>query len=64
MYYYFACLLYADDQVILVTSEEELQEIVNIMHDALKRKEMKIYVNKAKVMVFERDKDDELHHIH
>ncbi|KAI5642761.1 hypothetical protein NE865_05287 [Phthorimaea operculella] len=39
------CLLYADDQVILASSAEELQEMVNIMNEALKKKGMKVNVN-------------------
>ncbi|KAI5644400.1 reverse transcriptase (RNA-dependent DNA polymerase) domain-containing protein [Phthorimaea operculella] len=49
------CLLYADDQVILASSAEELQEIVNIMNEALKEKGMKVNVSKTKAMVFEKE---------
>ncbi|KAI5644408.1 reverse transcriptase (RNA-dependent DNA polymerase) domain-containing protein [Phthorimaea operculella] len=49
------CLLYADDQVILASSAEELQEMVNIMNEALKKKGMKVNVSKTKAMVLERE---------
>ncbi|KAI5639199.1 reverse transcriptase (RNA-dependent DNA polymerase) domain-containing protein [Phthorimaea operculella] len=49
------CLLYADDQVILASSAEELQEMVKIMNEALKRKGMKVNVGKTKAMVFEKE---------
>ena len=49
------CLLYADDQVLLASSEEELQEMVNILCGTLERKGMKVNVSKTKAMVFERD---------
>ena len=49
------CLLYADDQVLLASSANELQKMVTIMNVALKRKGMKVNVSKTKVMVFERD---------
>ncbi|KAI5640894.1 reverse transcriptase (RNA-dependent DNA polymerase) domain-containing protein [Phthorimaea operculella] len=49
------CLLYADDQVILASSAEELQEMVNIMNEALKEKGMKVNVSKTKAMVFEKE---------
>lgn len=46
-------LVYADDQVT-VSSSEELQETVYTTHDALKRKIMKINMDKTKVMAFGR----------
>ncbi|KAI5642326.1 reverse transcriptase (RNA-dependent DNA polymerase) domain-containing protein [Phthorimaea operculella] len=49
------CLLYADDQVILASSAEELQEMVNIMNEALKKKGMKVNVSKTKAMVLEKE---------
>ncbi|KAI5640813.1 reverse transcriptase (RNA-dependent DNA polymerase) domain-containing protein [Phthorimaea operculella] len=49
------CLLYADDQVILASSAEELQEMVNIMNEALKKKGMKVNVSKTKTMVLEKE---------
>ncbi|KAI5644595.1 reverse transcriptase (RNA-dependent DNA polymerase) domain-containing protein [Phthorimaea operculella] len=49
------CLLYADDQVILASSAEELQEMVNIMNKALKKKGMKVNVSKTKAMVLEKE---------
>ena len=52
------CLLYADDQVLLASSEEELQEMVNMLHGSLKRKGMTVNVSKTKVMVFERGDDE------
>ena len=45
------CLLYADDQVLLASSAEQLQDMGN------KRKGMNINVNKTKEIVFERDED-------
>jgi hypothetical protein len=49
------CLLYADDQVILSSSAEELQAMVTVMNNALMEKGMKVNVTKTKVLVFERD---------
>lgn len=49
------CLLYADDQVILAASAEQLQEMVTVMHESFERKGMKVNVSKTKVMVIERD---------
>ena len=49
------CFLYADDQVLLASSAEELQEMVTAMGVAFVRKGMKMNVKKTKVMVFERD---------
>ncbi|XP_048489161.1 uncharacterized protein LOC125491386 [Plutella xylostella] len=51
------CLLYADDQVILASSVEQLQQQVTLMHESFKRKGMKVNVSKTKVMVFERDEE-------
>lgn len=51
------CLLYADDQVLVASSEMELQEMVKIMHEALIAKGMKMNVSKTKVMVFEREEN-------
>ncbi|KAJ2945399.1 hypothetical protein O0L34_g204 [Tuta absoluta] len=51
------CLLYADDQVILASSAEGLQEMVNIMNEALKKKGMKVNVSKTKAMVFEKEEN-------
>ena len=51
------CLLYADDQVLLASSAEQLQDMVTLMNEAFKRKGMNINVNKTKVMVFEREED-------
>ncbi|GBP77107.1 hypothetical protein EVAR_61109_1 [Eumeta japonica] len=48
------CLLHANDQVILVPSACGLQEMVNKMNDFVKKKSVKVYVGKTKVMVFER----------
>ncbi|GBP42564.1 hypothetical protein EVAR_82014_1 [Eumeta japonica] len=48
------CLLYADDQVIPVSSACGLQEMVNKMNDSVKKRGMKVNVDKTKVMVFER----------
>lgn len=49
------CLLNADDQVILASSAEELQEMVTIMNVSLERKGMEVNVNKTKVIIFERE---------
>ena len=49
--------LYADDQVILASSAEQLQDMVTSINEAFKRKGMNVNVNKAKVVVFERDED-------
>ncbi|KAI5632627.1 reverse transcriptase (RNA-dependent DNA polymerase) domain-containing protein [Phthorimaea operculella] len=51
------CLLYADDQVILASSAEELQEMVNIMNEALKEKGVKVNVSKTKKIykIFEKE---------
>ncbi|CAG9134602.1 unnamed protein product [Plutella xylostella] len=51
------CLMYADDQVILASSVERLQQQVTLMHESFKRKGMKVNVNKTKVMVFEREEE-------
>lgn len=51
------CLLYADDQVILASSAQELQEMMSVMNDDFVRKGMKVNVTKTKVMVFERDEE-------
>ena len=48
------CFLYADDQVLLASSAEELQEMVTAISGALTRKGMKMNIKKTKVMVFER----------
>ncbi|GBP54028.1 hypothetical protein EVAR_85330_1 [Eumeta japonica] len=47
-------LLYTDDQVILEPSACELLEIVNKMIDSVKKRGMKVNVNKTKVIMFER----------
>jgi hypothetical protein len=42
------CLLYADDQVMLSSSAEELQEMVTIMNEALMEKGVKFMSPKRK----------------
>lgn len=49
------CLLYADDQVLLASSADDLQEMVTCMNESFMKKGMKVNVNKTKVMVLERD---------
>ena len=51
------CLLYADDQVLLTSSVEQLQDMVTLMNEAFRRKGMNVNVNNTKVIVFERDED-------
>ncbi|XP_050563410.1 uncharacterized protein LOC126912928 [Spodoptera frugiperda] len=48
-------LLYADDQVLIASSAEELQRMITVMNDAFERKGMKVNVNKTKVLVIERN---------
>jgi hypothetical protein len=50
------CLLYADDQVLIASSEKELQEMVTCMNDSLKCKGMNVKVNKT-MMVFEKEEN-------
>ncbi|GBP88179.1 hypothetical protein EVAR_99083_1 [Eumeta japonica] len=47
-------LLYADDQVILAASACGLHEMINIMNESVRKRCMKINVDKTKLMVFER----------
>ena len=50
------CLLYDDDQVILASCgcvhAEQLQGMITLMNEALKRKGMNVNVNQTNVMVF------------
>ncbi|GBP60123.1 hypothetical protein EVAR_31384_1 [Eumeta japonica] len=46
-------LLYADDQVILAPSTCELQTMEIQMNDYVKKRGMKVNINKIKIMVFE-----------
>ncbi|GBP86364.1 hypothetical protein EVAR_62726_1 [Eumeta japonica] len=48
------CFLFADDQVVLVPSACEQQEVVNKMNDSVKKKGIKVNVSKTKMMAFER----------
>ena len=48
-------LLYADDAVLLTESREELQEYVKAFVNVCKKRNLKMNVNKSKVMVFERN---------
>lgn len=49
------CLLYADDQVLLAESAEEMQKMVTLVNESFSKRGMKINVSKTKVMVLERD---------
>lgn len=51
------CLLYADDQVILASSAEELQLTITRMNRDFESKGMRINASKTKVMVFDRDEN-------
>ena len=50
-------ILCADDQVLLASSAEQFQDMVTVMNESFKRKEINVNVNKTKIMVFERDVD-------
>ena len=49
------CLLYADDAVLLASSESELQTLVTSMKDECEVKGLRLNVEKTKVLVFERN---------
>ncbi|XP_049870886.1 uncharacterized protein LOC126370141 [Pectinophora gossypiella] len=51
------CLLYADDQVLVASSAEDLQYMVSLMVDELQKKGMRVNVNKTKVLVMEREEN-------
>ncbi len=46
--------MYADDTVLLAESKEMFQRIVDGFDRVCKRKKLKVYAGKSKVMVFER----------
>ncbi len=46
------CLLYADDLVLIAESEEELQKMLNVVHDWCEKWRMRVNVNKSKVTHF------------
>lgn len=51
-----ASLLFADDAVFLVESEEQLQTPVTDLDRMCESQKLKVSAEKSKVMIFERDK--------
>ena len=51
-------LRYADDVVLIATSKEDLDELVQRIHEASKRAGLMINVQKTKVMVLSKYKED------
>ncbi len=49
--------MYADDTVLLVESEEMLQRIVDEFDRVCKRRKLKVNVDKSKIMVFKRARE-------
>lgn len=45
----------ADDQVLPASSVKELQDVIDVMCGSLKRKAMKVNVDKSKLMVSKRN---------
>ncbi len=50
--------LFADDTVLIAESESDLQNVVNVFHSVCKRRQLKVNVNKSKVMVCERSRSE------
>ncbi len=46
------CLLYADDLVLIAESEEDLQKMLDVVHDCCEKWCMRVNVNKSKVTHF------------
>jgi len=51
----FNCLLYADDMVLMAEREEDLQRLVNAMHERCLQVGLSVNADKTKVLVFERE---------
>ena len=49
------CLLYADDAVLIASSECELQALVTTLKEACESNGLSLYENKTKVLIFGRD---------
>ena len=49
------CLLYADDAVLIASSECELQALVTTLKEGCEYNGLSLNVNKTKVLIFERD---------
>ena len=47
-----ACLLYADDMILISTSKEGLQNCLNLLHDYCKQWELTLNAKKTKIVIF------------
>ena len=51
------CLLYADDAVLIASSECELRALVTTLKEGCEYNGLSLNVNKTKVLIFERDEE-------
>ena len=51
------CLLYADDAVLIASSEYKLQALVTTLKEGCEHNGISLNVNKIKVLIFERDEE-------
>ncbi len=51
-------ILFADDTVFIAENESDLQNLVGVFNSVCKRRQLKVNVNKSKVMVCEQSRTD------
>ncbi len=51
-------ILFVDDTVLIAENESDLQKLVSVFDSVCKRRELKVNVNKSKVMVCERSRSE------
>ena len=51
------CLLYADDAVLIASSECELRALVTTLKEGCEYNGLSLNANKTKVLIFERDEE-------
>ena len=51
------CLLYADDAVLIASSECELQALLTTLKEGCENNSLSLNKNKTKVLIFERNKE-------